>query len=282
MSVSILSQSASITVLDYRCDAGPSDRPFTESYQCHSVSFVRRGSFGLRYRDTEHELVAGAVMIGHDGDEYCCVHDHHVCGDECLSFQLAPEFVYELGLPEAKWRTGALPPLAALMVLGELGQAAADGHSGIGLDEAAFLFVRRFAALAGADLEQGALGTAAHKRQRAVDAAMWIAANARHDIDLDMGAAQAGLSPFHFLRLFKRTLGVTPHQYLLRCRLRDAARMLGEGKGVTDTAYEAGFNDLSNFVRTFHRASGVSPGQFQRALRRDRNFLQARIESSVL
>jgi len=282
MSANILSQSASISVLDYRCDAGPSDRPFTESYQCHSVSFVRRGSFGLRYRDTEHELVAGAVMIGHTGDEYCCVHDHHVCGDECLSFQLAPELVPELGVPEATWRRGALPPLAALMVLGELGQAAADGRSGIGLDEAALLFVRRFATLVGGRLEQGTPGSPPHKRHRAVDAAMWIAANSREEIDLDTGAAQAGLSPFHFLRLFKRTLGVTPHQYLLRCRLREAARMLGEGNGVTDTAYEAGFNDLSNFVRTFHRASGISPGQFQRTLRRDRNFFQARIESSVL
>lgn len=282
MSVSILSQSAAITVLDYRCEAGPSDRPFTESYQQHSVSLVRRGSFGLRYRDTMHELVAGAVMIGHTGDEYSCVHDHHVCGDECLSFQLGPELVLELGLPDTAWRSGALPPLAALMVLGELGQAAVDGRSGIGLDEAALLFVRRFASLAGGHLERGSPGAAPHHRHRAVDAAMWIAANARHEIDLDTGAAQAGLSPFHFLRLFKRTLGVTPHQYLLRCRLREAARMLGEGNGVTDTAYEVGFNDLSNFVRTFHRASGVSPGQFQRAVRRDRNFLQARIASSVL
>lgn len=281
MSVAILSQSASITVLDYRCAASPSDQPFTECYQQHSVSFVRRGSFGLRYRETLHDLVAGAVMIGHAGDEYCCVHDHHVCGDECLSFQLAPEFVAELGLPEAQWRSGALPPLAALMVLGELGQAAADGRTGVGLDEAALLFVRRFAALAGGDLKQASPGSPPDRR-RAVDAAMWIAANARDEIDLDKGAAQAGLSPFHFLRLFKRTLGVTPHQYLLRCRLREAARMLGEGNGVTDTAYEAGFNDLSNFIRTFHRASGVSPGQFQRSLRRDRNFLQARIETSVL
>jgi AraC family transcriptional regulator len=282
MIAAILSQSASVTVLDYRCGASPADQPFTECHQQHSISFVKRGSFGLRYRNRQHELVAGAVMIGHPGDEFCCVHEHHVCGDECLSYQLSPEYGLELGLPEAQWRCGALPPVAALMVLGELGQAAADGRSGVGIDEAALLFVRRFAELVCGNDDTAPPTPTSHDRCRAVDSAMWIAANAQQEIDLEKAAAQAGLSPFHFLRLFKRTLGLTPHQYLLRCRLRDAAHMLGDGHDVTDTAYEVGFKDLSNFVRTFHRAAGVSPGQFQRAMRKDRNFLQARIEKSAL
>jgi AraC family transcriptional regulator len=281
MSVTILSASSSITVLDYRCGASSSDRPFTECHQQHSVSFLRRGSFGLRYRGALHELVEGAAMIGHAGDEFCCLHDHHDGGDECLSFQLSPHCVAELGLPETSWRTGALPPLAGLMVLGELGQAAVDGHIGLGLDEIAQLFVRRFAALAGGTAPT-ALALRSNDRRRAVGAAMWIGANAREEIDLDRGAAEAGLSPFHFLRLFKRALGVTPHQYLLRCRLREAARLLGDGCSVTDAAYDVGFKDLSNFVRTFHRAAGVSPGQFQRTMRNERNFLQARIASCAL
>ena len=55
-------------------------------------------------------------------------------------------------------------------------------------------------------------------------------------------------------------LGVTPHQYLVRSRLRHAARLLADDdSAVTDIAYDVGFGDLSNFVRTFHRAAGVSP-----------------------
>lgn len=281
MPVTPLSQSASMTVLDYRCDASPSDPPFSECYTQHSVSFVRRGTFGLRYRGARHQLVAGAVMIGHPGDEYCCIHDHHDCGDECLSFQLSPQCVEELQGPSGLWRLGALPPLAGLMVLGELGQAAAEGRSGVGLDEVGLLLVRQFAALAGGKAPP-APQAGPQDRRRAVDAALWIAAHAGHDISLDQAAAEAGLSPFHFLRLFKRALGVTPHQYLLRCRLRAGARLLGEGASVTDAAYDAGFNDLSNFVRTFHRAAGVSPGYFQRAVRQDRNILQDRIARAVL
>nr|WP_246541965.1 helix-turn-helix transcriptional regulator [Collimonas antrihumi] len=87
------------------------------------------------------------------------------------------------------------------------------------------------------------------------------------------------MSPFHFLRLFSRALNVTPHQYLLRSRLRHAARLLADGCSVTDTAYDVGFNDLSNFVRTFHRAAGVSPKYFQRAARGERKIFQEKLDS---
>jgi AraC-like DNA-binding protein len=109
-----------------------------------------------------------------------------------------------------------------------------------------------------------------------VETAHWIEANSHHAIDLDAAADQAGISAFHFLRLFAKVLGVTPHQYLVRSRLRHAARLLtGENIAITDIAYDVGFGDLSNFVRTFHRAAGVSPGAFREAARGKRKILQA-------
>ena len=61
-------------------------------------------------------------------------------------------------------------------------------------------------------------------------------------------------------------LGVTPHQYLVRSRLRHAARLLADDdRPITDVALDVGFGDLSNFVRTFHRAAGVSPRRFRQA-----------------
>ena len=81
-------------------------------------------------------------------------------------------------------------------------------------------------------------------------------------------SCQAELSLFHFLRLFGNVLGVTPHQYLVRSRLRHAARLLADdGISITDIAYDVGFGDLSNFVRTFHRAAGISPLRFRQASR---------------
>lgn len=75
---------------------------------------------------------------------------------------------------------------------------------------------------------------------------------------------------------------MTPHQYLVRSRLRHAARLLAdEERPVTDIAYEVGFGDLSNFVRTFHRAAGVSPRRFRGVARGERKILQERIEATT-
>jgi len=64
----------------------------------------------------------------------------------------------------------------------------------------------------------------------------------------------------------------------LRSRLRHAARQLADDdKPVTDVAYDVGFNDLSNFVRTFHRAAGVSPLKFRQASRGMRKIFQERL-----
>jgi hypothetical protein len=111
-----------ISVIDYRCSAGPGDEPFSELHQRYSISYVREGAFGCRARGESHELVAGSILVGRHGDEYMCTHDH-VRGDECLSFHLSQELVETIAGGLAIWRTGSLPPLAELVVLGELAQA---------------------------------------------------------------------------------------------------------------------------------------------------------------
>lgn len=282
MAATTLFQSGSISVSDYRCTAGPGDTPFTEQHRCHSISYVRKGSFGCRTRGRQHELVAGAVLVGHPGDEYVCTHEHHVCGDECLSFVLCDELVEALGDRRDIWQSGSVPPLPELMVIGELAQAAADGRSDIGLDEAGHLFTSRFVATVSGKPRKPQQASALDRR-RAIETALWIDANAHRPIDLDDAAAEAGLSPFHFLRLFSNVLGVTPHQYLVRSRLRHAARLLPDReRAITDIAFDVGFGDLSNFVRTFHRAAGVSPRGFRRAAKGDRKIFQERLDACRL
>ena len=113
------------------------------------------------------------------------------------------------------------------MVLGELAQATADGRSDVGLDEIGQVFANRFVeVVSGRRAEAGAghsQGSPPRGRNRALDRRAFAPA----DIDLEQAAAQADISPFHFLRLFSSVLGVTPHQYLVRSRLRHAARLLG-------------------------------------------------------
>jgi len=265
-----------ISAVDYRCDAGPPQPPYPEVHAGFSIGYVRKGGFGYRVRGQSFEMVAGSLVVGHPGDEFVCTHEHR-CGDECLSFGLAPAVVDAIGGAAELWRVGSVAPLPELMVLGELAQSAAEGHSDLGLDEAGMLLAARFIDLVCGRKRRPSNG-GSRDRRRAVRAALWMDAHAHEPIDLDGAAKEAGLSPFHFLRLFAQVLGVTPHQYLVRARLRHAARLLAaDAFSITDIAFRVGFGDLSNFVRTFRRAAGVSPRGFRRQARGDRKILQVRL-----
>ncbi len=280
MATSTILKGGAIAVSDYRCSAGPADTPFVEQHDGFSLSYVRQGSFGYRTRGECFELVAGSILIGHPGDEYVCTHDH-VQGDECLSFRLTPEVVETLGGGSALWRSRGVPPLAELVVLGELAQAAADDRSDAALDELGLGLAARFVEIV-SGRSRPVPSPRTRDRRRAVEAALWLDAHAHEPVDLERAAGVAGVSPFHFLRLFAAVLGVTPHQYLVRARLRRAARLLaGDEHPITEIALEVGFNDLSNFVRTFHRAAGVSPRRFRQAARGERKIRQDRLAAPL-
>jgi AraC-like DNA-binding protein len=81
-------------------------------------------------------------------------------------------------------------------------------------------------------------------------------------------ADSVGTSPFQLARSFRAIVGTSPHRYLVSARLRRAARLLLDTRRpVTELAYDVGFGDLSNFIRTFRRELGCSPTQYRRAYR---------------
>jgi AraC-like DNA-binding protein len=268
-----------LSVTEYLCNSGPGDTPFSERHHVFTLSFVRAGGFGYRRGGRAFDLVAGSVLIGHEGDEYVCTHEH-VHGDECLSFEFSQALLDQVASPARS--TAVVPPASSLMILGELAQSAIDGRSDVGLDEVAWIFLDRISRHV-ADADDEPATATPRDRRRAVRAALWIDAHSSQPLTLEGMAREAGLGPFQFLRIFSRAIGVTPHQYLVRCRLRRAARLLtDDGRAVTDVAFDCGFGDLSNFVRTFHRAAGVSPRAFRRATLRDRNFLQERLPAPLV
>lgn len=271
-----------LRVVDYCCTARPGDPSVVEVHPNFSLSYVRRGSFGYRSRGRSFELVAGSLLVGRPGDEYVCTHEHHAGGDECLSFALTPEIVDEVGGRPETWQVGSVPPLPELMLVGEMGQAAATGASDVRLDEVGLTMAARFVEVVSGQKRRPVEATA-RDRRRAVEMALWLDERSHEPIDLETIAEEAESSPFHFLRLFSKVLGVSPHQYVVRSRLRRAARLLLEDtRSITDIAFEVGFGDLSNFVRTFRRAAGASPGSFRRAARGDRKFRQDRARARSL
>ncbi|WP_181916881.1 helix-turn-helix domain-containing protein [Paraburkholderia sp. BL27I4N3] len=88
----------------------------------------------------------------------------------------------------------------------------------------------------------------------------YIRANLDGDLAISELAAQAGLSSFHFARVFRRETGETPHQYVSRLRLEEAARLLrATGQTVLQIAIAVGFENASHFSVQFKRGYGVTP-----------------------
>jgi AraC family transcriptional regulator len=93
----------------------------------------------------------------------------------------------------------------------------------------------------------------------------WMAAHVAEDFNLARLAAQAGLSKFHFERLFKRTMGVSPSRYHLQLRMAAARRLLRETKrSVGAIALDVGYTNSSHFAQRFRRETGLSPNEYRR------------------
>jgi AraC-like DNA-binding protein len=85
-------------------------------------------------------------------------------------------------------------------------------------------------------------------------------------VTMEAAARVAGLSPDHFVGVFRSAVGCTPHQYLVQCRLRHARRLIAsEGcrRSLTEIALAAGFADQAHLTRHFHRVFGETPGHWR-------------------
>ncbi|MBH5369419.1 helix-turn-helix domain-containing protein [Bradyrhizobium glycinis] len=87
------------------------------------------------------------------------------------------------------------------------------------------------------------------------------------NLSLDQLAGIAGLSSFQLIGLFKRTVGLTPHAYLVHIRLNAACRLLRRGHSLADSALAAGFCDQAALNKHFRRSYGITPLQFAQAAR---------------
>lgn len=93
----------------------------------------------------------------------------------------------------------------------------------------------------------------------------YIAANSHLDLRLDDLAEVAEMSRFHFARLFRLGMGITPHRYLMDQRLQQAKALLRlETRTVAEVATETGFANAGQFSRAFRRHIGVSPTEWKR------------------
>ncbi|HEY5769132.1 MAG TPA: AraC family transcriptional regulator [Terrimicrobium sp.] len=93
----------------------------------------------------------------------------------------------------------------------------------------------------------------------------WMAEHVAEDLSLAQLAAQAGLSKFHFHRLFKSATGVSPSHYHIHLRMDAARRLLRETKkSIVAVALDVGCANPSHFAQLFRRETGLSPSDYRR------------------
>ncbi|MGV8121512.1 MAG: helix-turn-helix domain-containing protein [Candidatus Xenobiia bacterium LiM19] len=88
--------------------------------------------------------------------------------------------------------------------------------------------------------------------------------NIRESVNNAKLAEIAELSPFHFLRIFKRLFGITPHQYMIKRRLEIAELLLiSTDMPITEIVLDLGMESMSYFSRLFRRRNGISPNKYR-------------------
>lgn len=105
--------------------------------------------------------------------------------------------------------------------------------------------------------------TASHYR-RVLD---YVERHLGEEITVDALAREVAISPAHFARLFRQTIGETPHRFVQQARVERARAALADAdRTLSEIALTCGFTDQAHFTRVFKQRTGQTPGEYRRAL----------------
>ena len=216
-------------------------------------------------------MTPGSLLLGNLGQSFECGHEHGV-GDRCIAFRYTPEYFETLAidagvcLAEAHFHVLRVPPVQALSPVVARACAALTESAFVAWEELSLqLAVQTLRLLA--SVTRQPIEAAPAAVARVTRTVRMIERQPSAELSLSDLAQEAGLSPYHFLRTFERLTGLTPHQFVLRARLREAAlRLSHERTSILNVALDCGFGDISNFNRAFRREFGMSPRLYQNGL----------------
>jgi AraC family transcriptional regulator len=258
-------------VTEYICTAGPSDRPFEESHDQVTIAAVIEGTFNYRGDTGRAVLYPGTFLLGNSGACYECGHDHST-GDRCVALQFDPLYFAEVaasiaGSSSFRFPTAMLPAIPRILPWLVWIEARAASADDLEIDESVpRLMEAVIGSLSGAAPRPARISARDERRVRA--ALRYIEIHAEGSLNLTLLAGVAAMSKYHFLRTFRHTVGMTPHQFLLSVRMRRAAvRLATTAEPVSAIAFGTGFGDLSTFNARFRDAFGVSPTAYRKRQR---------------
>ncbi|HLZ77241.1 AraC family transcriptional regulator [Phenylobacterium sp.] len=245
------------------CRAEPDAPPMEMRYASPAIGAVISGVFDYRSQTGAGAGGPGAIVFGNAGEAFQCRHLDGAGNRRAvvaLSAALMAEVASDCGYDAPTFGLAVLPPSRrAAPLYGALRRAAAGA---LREDEVLELVGMALRVARGA----APLPVTPPERARVLAVARLLDSAFDEPLSLDELAAAAGLSRYHFVRVFRAVVGDSPHQYLIGARLRAAAnRLLDTAEPITAIALDVGFNDISHFNATFRRTFGAAPGAWRKA-----------------
>ena len=255
------------TLSEFVCHAGPNSRPFQERHDYVAIASVVDGSFTYRTDSGRATLYPGSFLLGNCGASFECGHDHST-GDRCICLHLSPEYFAEISASAAgsscfRFPTAMLPIVKHLSSAIVQLESMASGDLKLRVEEVVALLAETVLSMVSVR-SPATCASSTRDERRVGEVVRYIEEHVHEALDLDGMATIAGVSKYHFLRIFRNAVGISPYQFVLTFRMRRAAlRLISSSDSVTSIGFESGFGDLSTFNHHFRDLFGLSPSEYR-------------------
>jgi len=239
------------------------------AHERFALGVVEAGALGFFYRGENVVAPAGAVTLANPDEP----HTGHAAAETGWTYRMmyfnaerlreAAAQMADRPCPVPRFAAGVIHDSALARQIGSLHRCLERGAPSA--LEAQSRFIAMLATLILRHGEVRAPQRPIGRESRIVRQARdFIEAHFNEDISVDQLASLSGRSPYYFMRVFARELGLPPYAYLIQTRVRRARGLLDAGHAPAAAAQAVGFCDQSHLTRYFKRLTGITPGKYRR------------------
>lgn len=227
------------------------------AHETFSIGSILAGHCAYVNGRRSQRIGAGSVVVMNPGDAHACNPSH----DERWSYRML--------YIDVAWLSGGrdFRPFSSVVTRHSALYAALNHLYELLTDSEAENLEKHGAALDFMTVVHDALSPADHPTEPAhpglMRAVEFIRDNYTRSLKLEEICAAADLSPSYLIRAFKQEYGMTPHAYLINCRIEFSRAQLRRGRPIADVALAAGFADQAHLQRSFKKIVAATPGQYR-------------------